>query len=432
MNWHTYYTSRLLSADAAAALITSGQTILYGHAIAEPTAFSDALVRNHAAYSNVGIVHMVCMGKGDYCKPEMAPHFRHNATFAGARTKDAIASGRGDYTPTHLSQMPYLIRSGLLGVDVYACQVSAPDAHGYVSLGTSVDYGQAAVESAATIIAQVNPNMPRTMGDSFVHVSDIDYFIEHPMPLMELPRPTISDVEQRIGRHIATLIDDGCTLQLGIGSLPDAVLLFLKDKNDLGIHSEMISDGVMELMLAGVITGKRKTLHKNKAVITFLMGTRDFYSFVDYNPAFQIMPCDYVNDSAVIAMNDNMVAINSCVQIDLQGQVASESVGGVQISGTGGQVDFMRGAARSRNGKSIIAIASTARDGKVSKIVPYLDKGAAVTTARTDVDYVVTEHGIAALRGKTLRARARALIDIAHPDFRQELAEEYDRRFGGG
>ncbi len=430
MDWRTYYDQHCLSADEAAAGIRSGQNILYGHAIAEPTAFSDALVRNHAAYQDVGIIHMVCMGQAHYCKPEMAPHFRHTATFVGPRTKDAVASGRGDYVPTHLSQMPHLIRSGLLPVDVYACQVSVPDAHGYVSLGTSVDYGRAAVESAATVIVQVNANMPRTMGDSFVHVSAIDRFIRHDAPLIELERPRISETEQRIGRHIAGLIEDGCTLQLGIGSLPDAVLLFLKDKNDLGIHSEMISDGVMELMKAGVITGKRKTLHPGKAVITFLMGSRDLYSFVDYNPAFMLLPCDYVNDAAVIARNDAMVAINSCVQVDFQGQIAAESVGEVQISGTGGQVDFMRGAACSRNGKSIIAIASTARGGRVSKIVPYLDHGAAVTTARTDADYVVTEYGVAALRGRLLRRRAAALIDIAHPDFQPELIKEYNRRFG--
>jgi len=430
MDWHTYYQQRTISADEAAAKIQSGQSIVFGHAIAEPTAFKDALVRNHQAYSGVEIIHMVCMGQAEYCRPDMAAHFRHNAIFAGARTKDAIAQGRGDYTPSHFSHVPYLYRSGLVPVDVFSAQVSEPDAHGYVSLGVSVDYAPAAIEAAKTVIVQVNPEMPRTMGDSFVHVSDIDWFIHQPMPLVELGRPAISETEQRIGKHIASLIDDGCTLQLGIGSLPDAVLLFLKDKNDLGIHSEMVSDGVMELMQAGVITGRRKTLHPKKAVVTFFMGTKELYTFLDYNPAFQIMPVEYVNDPYVIAQNDNLVCINSCVQVDLQGQVASESVGDVQISGSGGQVDFIRGAARAKNGKSIIAINATARGGTVSKIVPYLDHGAAVTTLRTDVDYVVTEFGIAALRGKTLRARARALIDIAHPDFRGELGREYDRRFG--
>ena len=429
MDWQSYYQARCMTADSAASLIRSGQNILYGHAVGEPSAFSAALVRNKDALENVGIIHMVCMGSGAYCAPDMAPHFHHTAMFVGSRTREAVASGQGDFIPTHLSQVPHLIRSGLLPLDVFACQVSPPDAHGYVSLGVSVDYGKAAVAAAPVVIAQVNAHMPRTMGDSFVHVSEIDHFIEHSAPLIELPRPQISETETRIGRHIAALIDDGATLQLGIGSLPDATLMFLRDKNDLGIHSEMISDGVMALMQAGVITGKRKSLYPNKAVVTFLMGTRALYDYVDSNPAFLALPADQVNDPALIGQNDAMVAVNSCVQVDLYGQIASESVGDVQISGTGGQVDFIRGAARSKGGKAVIAIPSTARNNTVSKIVPSLDPGAAVTTLRTDVDHIVTEYGVAALRGKTLRDRAKALINIAHPDFQPELIKEYDRRF---
>lgn len=429
MDWQTYYKNRRITAEEAAAKITSGQRILYGHAVAQPTALNEALIRNKDAYRNVGIIHMVCMGEGEYCEPEMATHFRHTAMFAGARTKDAIAQGRGDYIPTHLSQVPVLIGNGLLSIDFFSCQVSPPDKHGYVSLGCSVDYGKQAIKTAPTVIVQVNANMPHTMGDTFVHVSEIDWFIDHTAPLIELHRAQISETEIALGRNIASLIDDGSTLQLGIGSLPDAVLMFLKDKNDLGIHSEMISDGVMELMRAGNITGKCKTVFPEKAVITFFMGTRELYEFADYNPAFHMMTADIVNDDSLIGQNDNMVAINSCVQVDLQGQVASESVGFTQISGTGGQVDFIRGARRSKGGKSIIAISSTAKKGTVSKIVPLLDDGSAVTTLRTDVDFVVTEFGIAALRGKTLRDRAKALIEIAHPDFRPALIQEYERRF---
>ena len=429
MDWQSYYAQRCVTAEEAAAKISSGQHILYGHAVAQPTALSDALVRNKDAYRDVGIIHMVCMGNGDYCKAEMAQNFRHIAMFLGERTKEVIAEGRGDFVPTHLSQVPEMLRSGLLPVDVFACQVSVPDKHGYVSLGCSVDYNKQAVDSAPVVIAQVNAHMPRTMGDTFVHVSEIDWFIEKTEPLIELPRAQISETEIALGRNIAALIDDGSTLQMGIGSLPDAVLMFLKDKNDLGIHSEMISDGTMELMKAGNVTGKRKTLFPKKALITFFMGSRAFYEFTDYNPAIHMLPADIVNDVAVIGQNDNMVAINSCVQVDMQGQIASESVGPVQISGTGGQVDFIRGARRSRGGKSIIAIASTARNGTVSKIVPQLDEGSVVTTLRTDVDYVVTEFGAAALRGKTLRDRARALIEVAHPDFRSELIKEYERRY---
>ena len=336
--------------------------------------------------------------------------------------------GRADFTPVYFSEIPALLRDHL-HPNVALIQVSPPDEHGYCSLGVSVDYTKTAAEEADLVIAQVNQNMPRTLGDSFLHVTRFDCIVESCTPVIELPPPKISQVERAIGQNVAQLVRDGDTLQLGIGAIPDAVLLFLKEKNDLGIHTEMFSDGVVELAEAGNITNQKKTLHRGQSVATFLMGTRRLYDYVDNNPAVAMYPVQYVNDPYVIAQNDNLVSINSCVQIDLMGQVVSTSVGLRQISGVGGQIDFVRGANMSKGGRAIMAMPSTTGKGKVSKIVPFLDPGSAVTTTRNDVNYVITEYGIAQLRGKTLRQRAEALIEIAHPDFRDALREEYRRRF---
>lgn len=411
-------------------MVQSGDAIVLAHAVAEPVALVDALLENKAAYENVEITHMVCMGKGEYCLPENSRYFRHNALFVGGNTRKAVMEGRGDFTPCYLSQVPEFLRGGTVPVDIFFGQVSPPDEHGYCSFGVSVDYERAAMEGAKKFSAVVvNPNMPRTMGDTFVHVSEIDYFVEDDTPLVELGRPVLTDVEREIGRHCASLIPDGACLQLGIGSLPDAVLLFLRDKKDLGIHSEMISDGVMELVKAGVVNNCKKTLHRGKAVMTFAMGSREFYRFMDDNPFFQLMPADYTNDPYIIAQNDNMISINSCVEVDFYGQLASESIGQTQISGSGGQVDFIRGAAMSKGGKSIIVLPSTAQKGRTSKIVPFLSAGTPITCGRCEVDYVVTEYGIAHLHGKRLRERAAALIRIAHPNFREELAGAYQEFF---
>lgn len=429
MSWKEYYKNHQLTATEAASKVQCGDRVLFGHAIGEPSAIIDALVENKEQFTDVEIVHMVGMGKGQYCQPGMEKHFRHNSLFVGSPGRKAIAEGRGDFTPCYFSLIPALFADGTLPIDVFMMQVSPPDKHGYVSLGVSVDYGVSAVQNSKIVVAQVNRFMPRTHGDTFVHVNDIDWFVEHDAPLIELAKPQLTEVERQIGWHCASLIEDGATIQLGIGSLPDAVLLSLDDKKDLGVHSEMISDGVLALIQKGVINNRKKTLHPGKLVVSFLMGSAEFYEFADDNPMFHMMPVDYVNDVDVIAMNDNMVSINSCVQVDLMGQVASESVGLTQISAVGGQVDFVRGANKSKGGKSIIAMPSTAAGGKISKIVPFLDQGAAVTTTRNDVRYVVTEYGVAELFGKTLRERARRLIQIAHPDFHEGLIAEWERRF---
>ena len=428
MDWKTVYEQRKTTAEEAVKLIKSGDRVVIGHAVGEPSYVIEAMVANAEAYENVELVHMVAMGKCEYAKPEMAAHFRHNALFVGGGTREAVASGRGDYTPSFFYQIPSLF-SKTLPVDVALVSVTPPDENGMCSLGVSVDYTQEAVKQAKLVIAQVNDQMPYTGPYSLVSVEDIDCFVEYSAPIIELAPPKIGDVERAIGEYCASLVEDGDTLQLGIGAIPDAVLLFLKEKKDLGIHSEMFSDGVVELVNAGVITNQKKSLHPGKFVVAFLMGTKKLYDFVDKNPDVELRPVDYVNHPMVVAQNDNIVSINSCVQVDLMGQVASESVGLKQISGVGGQVDFVRGAAMSKNGKSIIAMPSTAAKGTVSKIVPFLDEGAAVTTSRNDVDYIVTEYGIAHLKGHTLKERARALIEIAHPDFRPELIKVYEQRF---
>nr|WP_207755278.1 acetyl-CoA hydrolase/transferase family protein [Clostridium pascui] len=429
VSWKEVYNSKLVSAKEAVSKIKSGNRLVTGHAVGEPSILINEMVANKESYENVEIVHMVAMGKAEYAQPGMEKYFKHNSIFVGGTTRDAVSSGRGDFTPCFFSEVPKMFKQGYLPVDVALIQVSPPDEHGYCSFGVSNDYTKPAAECAKTIIAEVNDQMPRTMGDSFIHVSEIDYMVEVSHPVIELKPPKISDVEKAIGENCAALVEDGSTLQLGIGAIPDAVLLFLKDKKDLGIHSEMISDGVVELVETGVITNKQKTIHPGKIVVTFLMGTKRLYDFVNNNPMVEMYSVDYVNNPCVIMQNNKMVSINSCVQVDFMGQVASESVGLMQISGVGGQVDFVRGANMCKNGKSIMAMPSTAAKGKVSKIVPLLDEGAAVTTSRNDVDYVVTEYGIAQLKGKSLKDRARALISIAHPNFRPGLIEEFEKRF---
>ena len=418
--WRSTYKQKLVLAERALQSVKSGDRIVLGHACSEPPVLVEALVNRFTELSNVEIVHMVAMGPAVFAQPGMEQSFRFNGFFLGTPTRKAIEENRGTFTPCFFGEVPRLFKSGALPVDVLLMQVTPPDEQGFCSYGLSVDYTQAAAESAKIVIAQMNTKLPHT-GGSRIHLDALTWIVEHDSPIVELPPPKLGEVERRIGEHIATLVPDGATLQMGIGAIPDAALLSLRDKKDLGIHSEMFSDGVVALAEAGVITNQKKTIHRGKFVATFLMGTSKLYRFVYNNPDVEMHPVDYVNDPYVIGQHDNMISINSALQVDLMGQVNAEMIGNVQFSGVGGQVDFVRGASRSAGGKSIIALPSTAAKGKVSRICRQLDTGEAVSTSRNDVHYVVTEYGIADLRGKTLQQRAAALIAIAHPDFRDQL-----------
>ncbi len=434
MNWREIYKSRLCTAEEAVKCIKSGDRVAFAHAVAEPPVLVEAMVANAEAYKNVEVCHMVTLGKGAYSKPEMKDHFRFNGWFTSPSTRDSIAQGHGDFTPVFFHEVPNYIRNGIFSIDVFMVMVSPPDEHGYCCVGVSSDYTMQGIESAKIVLAEVNDQVPVVFGDTFVHVSQIDKFVESSHPLPELGLPKIDEVELAIGKNCAELVEDGSTLQLGIGAIPDAVLQSLKEKKDLGIHSEMISDGVVDLFEAGVINNSKKGLNKGKMIVTFLMGSKRLYDFADHNPILELRTVDYVNNPVVVAQNTKMVSINSCLAVDFMGQVVSDSIGIRQFSGVGGQVDFVRGAAMSLDGKgkAIIAMPSVAvkKDGTmVSKITPYIDHGAAVTTSRNDVDYIVTEYGIAELKGKTLKERARNLINIAHPDFREELKVEFEKRF---
>jgi len=431
MDWKEIYKSKLMTAQEAVKKIKSGDRIVVGHASGSPEILLRAMVDNKDAYENVEIAHMVSMGPSEYCLPENSSHFIHNSFFAGLRTRKAISERRAIFTPSHLSQAPRLFAEKILPVDVTLCMLSTPDEHGYCSFGVSVDYTKPAAECSKIVIAEVTPHMPRTLGDAFIHVSDIDCIVECDSRPIEVPPPKIGPIDEAIGGYCAELIRDGDCLQLGIGAVPDSMLSFLCDKKDLGIHTEMFSDGVVDLVNKGVITCARKNFHPNKMVANFFMGTKKLYDFVHNNPKVEMFTADYTNRPSVVAKNDNMVAINSSLQVDLTGQAASESIGHNQFSGTRGQADFVRGAAMSKGGRSIIAFHSTAAKGKVSRIVACLDRGAIVTTTRTDIHYVVTEYGIADLQGRAVCQRAKALINIAHPDFRSNLKKEFSALYSG-
>jgi 4-hydroxybutyrate CoA-transferase len=422
-NWKSIYHNKIASAEQALQSVKSGDRVVTGHACGEPPTLVEALIARAPELCNVEIVHMVAMGPAKYAQPGMESSFRHNALFVGGSTRKAVEEKRADYTPCFFSEIPRLFRGKILPVDVALIQVTPPDENGFCSYGLSVDYTMAAAECATTVIAQMNRNLPRT-GGAKIHLDAINFIVEQDEPLIELKPPVISDIEKMIGENVAGLIPDGATLQLGIGAIPDAVLLFLTDKKDLGIHSEMFSDGVVVLAEAGVITNKKKTINPGKFMAAFLMGTRKLYDFIDNNPNVELHPVDYINDPYVVGMHENMMSINSALQVDLMGQVNAEMIGSRQFSGIGGQVDFVRGVSRAKNGKSIIALPSTASGGKISRIACELDRGAAVSTSRNDVHHIVTEYGVANLRGKSLRERAKALIAVAHPDFRAALTEE--------
>ena len=429
-DWKQEYKRKLTTADKAVKTIPDGSRIILSHAMGEPYHLVDALVKNYKQYKDVEVAHWVNFGGCEYTDPKMAGHLRLNALFAGPNSRKAVHSDDADFTPAFLGMTPEWFTDGTLPVDVAMLTVSPPNEKGFVSTGVSVCVTVPAARAAKLVIVQVNENMPKTYGDSFLHISEIDHIVEHNHELVELPQGEIGEVEAQIGKYCASLVEDGSTLQLGIGSVPDAVLQNLYDKKDLGIHSEMFSDGVVDLVEKGVINGSKKTINKGKITVGFLMGTKKLYDFVNDNPIVQMRTSDYVNDPVVIMQNHKMVAINSCMQVDFTGQVNSESIGSKQYSGMGGQLDFVRGASMCKGGKAILAMPSTAAGGKVSRIVPQLDPGAIVTTTRTDVQYIVTEYGIANLRGRTVKERARMLIDIAHPKFRDELEKEFRERFG--
>ncbi len=371
---------------------------------------------------NVEVAHILTLAPAPYVAPGMEGHFRHRSLFTGANVRDAVNEGRADFVPIHLHDVPALISRGRMPIDVSLIHISPPDEHGFCSYGVGVDATKTAVEHSRTVIAMVNRQMPRTLGDSFVHVSKLTRVVEVDVPLIEHPMSEeVSEVARKIGGNIASLITDGATIQMGIGEIPDAVLDFLGDKKHLGVHTEMFSDGLVDLFEAGVVTNEKKSLHRGKIVASFVIGTRRAFDFVDNNPFMEFHPNEYVNDPYVVARNDRMVAINSALAVDLTGQVCADSIGTKIYSGFGGQLDFIRGAARSDGGVPIIALPSTAKDGALSRVVDTLIPGSGVVTTRADVHYVVTEYGIADLFGRSIRERARSLIDISHPDFREEL-----------
>jgi len=424
VRWQRIYRSKVVDAETAVATIESGSRVYIGGGAGVPMKLVDALVDRAGSLRDVALIHVLHFGEAAYVEPRFQGIFRTNSLFIGSNVRKAVQEGQADFTPVFLGEIPGLFRNGALPLDVALVQLSPPDEHGFCSFGVEVGCTKPAADSARMLIAEVNQQMPRTLGDSFIHVRNVDAFVETNYPIPEAPQGGTSPVHQRIGEIIAGMIPDGATLQLGIGSIPDAVLANVGDKKDLGIHTELFSDGVVELVEAGIITGARKTLHPGKVVAGFLFGSQALYEFVQDNPIIEMHPSDYVNDPFVIAQHDNMISINSAIEVDLTGQVAADSIGPRFYSGVGGQVDFIRGAARSRGGKPIIALPATARRGEFSRIVGQLKPGAGVTTSRNDVHYVVTEHGVADLYGKTIRARARALINVAAPEFREELTRQ--------
>jgi acyl-CoA hydrolase len=420
---------QIVQADEAVAGIRSGDQVFLLGGAAVPSLLLDALVARAGDLRDVGLIHFHANGPGPHLAPEMAGHFRHRALFIGPNAREAVNDGRADYVPVFLSDVPELFLTGVLPLDVALINVTRPDAHGFCSLGTSVDAALSAIRSAKTVVAQLNAAVPRTLGDSFVHVSDIDLAVDVDQPPYEHDDPPIGDVERRIGEYVAELVPDEATIQMGIGSIPAAVGLALRDKRDLGAHTEMFTDVVLDLVEAGALTGAAKEINRGKIVSTFMMGSRRLYDFVNDNPMVEMRPVDYTNDTAVIRRFRRMTAINSALSVDLTGQVSADSIGTRFYSGVGGQMDFMRGAALAPEGRAIIALPSTAAGGSVSRICGVLPEGAGVVTSRAHVRPVVTEYGVAELFGRSVRERAHALIGIAHPDFRDELLHQARTRY---
>jgi len=419
---------KIVKAEEAVSVIKSGDRVFIHSVAAAPSILIEAMTARAPELRNVEIIHLHTEGSAPYTDEQYKDNFFHNALFVGGNVRKAVNEGRGDYIPIFLSETPILFRKGILPLDVALITVSPPDKHGFCTLGTSVDVSRAAVQTAKIVIAMINPHMPRTHGDGLIHTNSIHYAVHGSIPLLEYSPGIPTDLEMTIGRYAASLIEDGATLQMGIGSIPNAVLAALTSHKNLGIHTEMFSDGVMELVNSGVINGEAKRIHPGKIVASFVMGTKALYDFIDDNPQVAMLDVAYVNDTAVIRRNPRVVAINSAIEIDITGQVCADSIGTYHYSGVGGQMDFIRGASLSEGGKPIIALPSATNKG-VSRITPFLKEGAGVVTTRAHMHYVITEYGIADLYGKNLRQRARLLIDIAHPDHREKLEREAFKRF---
>lgn len=418
MNWQ----QRRISAEEAAQKIVSGQRIFLTGNCSVPQMFVQALLKRYEELERVEVVQLLDLApQANKITEDIAEHIRINTFFISGNIRKAVNTGLADFTPVFLREIPLLFRSGRMKLDVAVIQVSPPDQHGYCSYGVEVGVTKAAAECAELVIAEVNPNMPRTLGDSFIHTSQINCFIEVEYELPELKPEPASSVQDQIADHIAALVPDAATLQMGIGGIPNAVLRRLTNHKNLGIHTELFSDGVMEMIEMGVINNSAKTIHTGKVVSGFVLGTKRLYKYIDDNPIFELHPTEYVNDPFVIAQNDRMVSINSAIEVDLTGQVCADSIGYTFYSGVGGQVDFVRGAARSKDGQTFIALPSTAKNDTMSRIVPHLKQGAGVTTSRNDVHCIVTEYGVADLYGRSISERVHALVNIAHPNFREEL-----------
>lgn len=421
--------NRYVSADEAVSVIASGNRVFIHSVAAAPRLLIEAMVRRASELRNVEIVHLHTEGAAPYANPEYAENFRVNALFVGSNVRKALAEGRADYVPIFLSEVPSLFRKDILPLDVAMVQVSPPDKHGYCSLGVSIDVSRAAVQKAHYVLAQVNPRMPRTHGDGLIHMDTFHAMIECDDEMHVFENPPPNDIELQIGHNVASLIEDGATLQMGIGAIPDATLSTLGNHKRLGIHTEMFSNGLIDLVEKGIVTGEDKRVHPGKIVAGFVMGNRRLYDFIDDNPLVAMLDIAYVNDTAVIRRNPKVTSINSAIEIDLTGQVCADSIGMMQYSGVGGQMDFIRGASLSEGGKPIIALPSTTAKG-ISRIVPFLKQGAGVVTTRAHMHYVVTEYGVANLYGKNMRQRAFELIRLAHPDHRETLEREAHTRFG--
>lgn len=428
MDWEKEYSEKLVTAEEAISHIKDGDKVVMSFGCGEPRGIVRAMRENYQNYEDVQVINMLLLGETPWVDEEVKGHFSYNSFFASGTNRKAISAGIADFTTCYLSESPMVLRD-CVKPRVTVMSVTPPDSEGYVSLGTNVDYIETTLSHCELKIAQVNENMPYTYGAARKHISQFDYFVECSEALPEVPVPPITEVEMQIGKNCASLINDGDCIQLGIGGIPNAICEELKHKKDLGLHSEMVGDGVVDLIKSGVINNSKKNLNKGKTILGFAFGTKKLFDFLNGNKDVEMTSMDYVNNPVIIAQNDNMVSVNSAIEIDLMGQVVADTIGLNQFSGVGGQVDFVRGATMSKGGRSIIAMPSSAKGGTISKIVPKLTDYSAVTTTRNDVNYVVTEYGVAQLKGKTMKERARALINIAHPNFREELGKAYEERF---